>query len=493
MRRPTRRELLRAGAVLLAGTAAGCAGSNLPAARAAARPRRRSRELDVCILGSGFAGTFLALRLAELGVRSVVLEAGGAVDSGRPEGRAELFPIDSIGRLRYPIEDCRTIGVGGTSHRWTGVVARLQPSDFKTRSRFGFGADWPLAYEDLEPYYCLAERRLDTQGPAEGAEGPRSCGFPFFQPPAERPHVVLEGQPLAFGALARSKRGGSGSALRLTEVEIPRLLDSADTELRPNLVALRLLTTDGGTIESVEVRDAGGTISRIQARRFVVAAGVFESARLLLASRADTAPAGLGNGGGWVGRGFTEHPDLRATWETGSKSLTHGIFRSTSTNDRLRAEGLGACHIQLRATRKRTVIYVQPELEPIREHGLALDGSKRDADGRPRMTLDFDLAPRDERSIARALGFRQTLARSFGLDPAAGATWEGWRYHPTGTCRMAQDASQGVVDANLRVFGTENLFVCGASTFPTAGTANPTNTVVALALRLADHLAVVAG
>jgi choline dehydrogenase-like flavoprotein len=124
---------------------------------------------------------------------------------------------------------------------------------------------------------------------------------------------------------------------------------------------------------------------------------------------------------------------------------------------------------------------------------------ERDALGMPRIRLDWRLTGQDKRSLR---GAHEVLAREFGRtgigriqllewlqDPSD--TWSeelAGGFHPMGTTRMADDPRQGVVDRQCRVHGMANLYVTGSSVFPTAGTANPTLTIVALALRLAEHL-----
>lgn len=99
-----------------------------------------------------------------------------------------------------------------------------------------------------------------------------------------------------------------------------------------------------------------------------------------------------------------------------------------------------------------------------------------------------DSTARDRRTRQRAQELLAELAGQAGTEPATAETRLTW-FHPAGTCRMATRPELGVVDPNGRVFGVDNLFVAGAAVFPTSGPANPALTVVALALRLGDHLA----
>ena len=115
--RITRRRFLVGGAAALSSTLLGC------------RPARDADRYDLCVIGSGFAGTHLALRAAERGLSTVLVEAG--------RSQSQAFGFRNRGPVDYPIDQTRFIGLGGGSNRWTGTVARLLPDDFRLRSRLG--------------------------------------------------------------------------------------------------------------------------------------------------------------------------------------------------------------------------------------------------------------------------------------------------------------------------------------------------------------------
>jgi choline dehydrogenase-like flavoprotein len=127
------------------------------------------------------------------------------------------------------------------------------------------------------------------------------------------------------------------------------------------------------------------------------------------------------------------------------------------------------------------------ELEPAAANAIRLDPARRDRWGRPGAVLRADWTPRDRRTRDAALAALESYVRDLGTPSPAPPALR-W-FHPAGVCRMAADAAQGVVDRDGRVHGTGNLYVAGASVFPASGSTNPTLTIVALALRLGDHLA----
>ena len=453
------------------------------------------RGWDVAIIGSGFAGTYLATTLAERGFRTVMVEAGGEVtlkgDRLKRDGDKELFPLRAAGSEDYPITRSRTIGVGGTSAKWTGIATRLFPSDLKEGSRFGIGADWPLVYDELDPHYCTAEKLLRVHGSraAEGTVPPRGCPLPHERKGYTSPAPAFAGRDLRFAGVPRSRREGGRGAVRLAETEIRRFESMPNTALLSDKPVTRIVTTDGRSIDHIEMGRPGERVERLHARVFVVAAGTFESARLLLASTSRWHPEGLGNQAGLVGRNLGLHPSHDLVFEEGRKgALPEGIHRSHTYSDRFRSEKLSACHFQVQVGGGRWSLRAQPQLEPRVGNGIFLDSSETDPFGRPGASLRVALSRRDENTMAVAKGIRNELAETLGLTLAAGREASIWRYHPSGTCRMAASDGRGVVDPDLRVFGTRNLYVSGASVFPTSGTANPTLTVVALTLRLAAHL-----
>ena len=115
------------------------------------RPDAVGGPYDVAVVGSGFAGTHLALRTVSAGLETAIIEAApeGGIDFVSPGG-GNPFSFSNRGEIDYNINLSRVIGVGGTSRHWTGRVNRLRPSDFRLASEFGMDVDWPIGYDDLE-------------------------------------------------------------------------------------------------------------------------------------------------------------------------------------------------------------------------------------------------------------------------------------------------------------------------------------------------------
>lgn len=481
----TRRQfLIDSGFVLGAsavGSLSGCSGGGASDGR-----------YDVCVIGSGFAGTFLALEAVARGHETVVIEAGSRP---RREGTAgtlaDGFEFRSSGELRYPVNGTRAITLGGASVHWGGVTTRLWPEELAMRSTYGRLVDWPISLADIEPYYCRSEVLLLAKGhaPLPGAEPARSCAYPVEKPgPYVDPGIPIEGVDAAYFPIAHSRRGGN-FALRLADEELPAYEAAGGTLLTDRQVT-DIVTLDGKTVDHVATRGLDGSSRKIHARTFVVAAGVVESARLLLASRSSWFDEGLGNRHGLVGHYFNVHPSLQTRFEfRDGIELERGHHRTCSLNDGYRRRGLNGCQYQLDILASGAGRWkAQPEIEPAFDNHVALSPTETDDFGVPLPVVNFAYTEQDARTLEHNYRTLDELTRELARPGAEIRRHDRWRAHPAGTCRMGADETTGVVDSNNRVFGLDNLFVSGASTFPTSGTPNPTNTVVALTLRLADHL-----
>jgi choline dehydrogenase-like flavoprotein len=472
--RLTRRRLLIGGAAGLSSLALGCPPNTA----------RRHADYDVCIIGSGFAGIPLALRCVEHGLSTVVIEAGSRF--------APSFQYRTSGEYDYPVASARLITLGGASGHWGGVTTRLMPEAFEVRSLHGDWVDWPIGYEDLDPYYCQAERFLGVAGyPAvPDVQPPRTCSFPHQYPdPYPGYAMEYEEHPLRFFPLPLAHR--NDQPLRLVDEEIPRFVDSRQATLVDGERVVELATLDGESIDHVKMQNLSGAKSSISARIFVLAAGVVESPRLLLMSQSKWYPKGLGNNQGFVGRYFTYHPLFFAkNFEVdAAKGVPVAFNRTHDLDAMLRGQHLNACNYQVirRSEIPQLDLYISPEVEPRAGNGVALSSDRVDPLGLPMPDLHFNHSERDKKSFTRAKAIGDQLQRQLGIRELHSYKSR-IHSHPAGTCRMGFDAGTSVVDKDLKVFGLDNLYVSGGSVFPVSGTANPTDTVVALTLRLGDHL-----
>jgi choline dehydrogenase-like flavoprotein len=509
-------------------------------------------ETDICVVGGGAAGISLAREFINSGRRIVLLESGGYTpeqatqdlydgsDVGRPY---DLFPLS---RLRY---------FGGTTNHWGGVWCDLPTElDFEAREGVAYSG-WPFPLSHLEPWHRRAQPifKLGPYGYAltDWGIAPTHVPAPFLGP-----HFLC--RVLQQGPAVRFGRDYRAELQRATNITV---------YLHANALGLEA-DGDGRIVRQVKVGVLPDGRFSVRAKKFILASGGIENARLLLLSEREGGAA-LGNDRDNVGRFFMlhleysggtielkdPHADLSfQTGENGALFKRFGVARRFVSYISLSDETKGRLNLPamrlrfqyprlpemdvLRGLISRTtpraqilpdigrIIRQSPGLAsyvarrlrygrnkppsplgaiplrctseqvPNRESRIRL-GNDLDAFGLRKTAIDWRLTAEDHRGFAiahRLLG--EELARSgFGqLQSVVPEDDSGWPndmhgdQHHMGTTRMDADPKQGVVDENCRVHGVENLYVAGCSVFPTGGTFNPTFTIVALALRLADHI-----
>lgn len=491
-------------------------------------------KTDVCIIGAGPAGLTIASTLAGSRIDVVLLESGGAV--AEPTILA-LNEGDVVGDPYAGLSDTRHRQIGGTAATWNtrtahGVGAKFTPLDrldFEARQA-GALPGWPIDFEELTPWYVRAQSTA-ALGPFAYDAAPWSgdgCEpLVEFGPELASGVYHFGGRDALLGPMLRSIRVASNVRMISHATAVRLETDPTDREVR-----------------RIQIGSPNGPTWWVAAGQVVLCGGAIENARLLLYSA--RTPESLGNRSGWVGRCFMEHPRdrslvLRSPSRTAFDRLRFydahehegGALvagRLSIAPDEIRAGGLLNASATLLPAVRETVRVLRSvagplarrrpaeELLPRGGHGwsshpapaLAFDGfsvlinleqapdpenrvvlgRRRDALGIPMPELRWRWRARDEFSrqsvrsvianVLRRAGLGVVRQREVPLDPNA--------HHHAGTTRMHADPRFGVVDANGQVHGVENLHIVGASTFPSAGFANPALTILALALRFAAHL-----
>ena len=504
-------------------------------------------EADVCVIGSGVAGALVAYRCASRGARVLLVEAGPRFDrAGRIEQMRRYlllgqdpWPHDA-GRdayvnssaFEYPLNRYRFRAVGGSTLHWSGMAQRLRPSDFHTRTRYGLGIDWPISYEELEPYYLRAEHELGVAGdPAEGGP-PRSGPFPMPGFPdahgdalwrragaalgiriereahARNNLVPYDGRPpcATFASCNICPIGAQYSA----DWHVAKAEQTGRCTLLADTVVRRLEADAAGRIRTVHATARDGTEHEVQAPTVVLAAHAIESARVLLLSK-------IGNGD-QVGRHLMEHWEHSGTGRSeergypmrvGFPVLTSFHYYEAERDRRgaLKVDFRDAVNPHSDLGRRPGLwgpamarydcenfgrlrrIEINTEHQPNPESRVTLDPTEVDVFGDPVPNIHFALAEIDHVTMNRARAVIGEILGAGGLrDIEVLPAFHGAAHH-MGTCRMSASPETGVVDRNSRVHGTTNLFVASSAIYPTGGAVPPTLTIAALALRLADHLA----
>jgi choline dehydrogenase-like flavoprotein len=448
----------------------------------------------------------------------MLTESGPPADAPCLDGAGGLDAYASSGALRYPVAKSRFRGAGGTSNLWTGTCPRLHPLDFEPNSYTPAGAAWPIRYDALERYYLRAEEELHVRGVSDTpAAPPRSAPFP--RPlPVSIPNLQRLTHD-AGGAIALQQMPWSdwhGRPVQIAVTHLPRFSASPHGRLLCDATATRILCDDGGRVTGIELRALGQPPRIARARVYVIACGGIETARLLLLSRTARFADGIGNHADLVGRCFMEHPVV----VTG-RGAASGLWNPWSLRERALSEpflaegkrqGLGGVRLRWLATRdglgldvsaprqslergiravRQLDVELKTEIEmaPSSENRVTLDDTIRDAFGNPGARVRLQFSDNDRRTMRHAEELTRRALEQVGAEHVSVAPRAPiWNHHHIGTCRMGDNPATSVVDRDLRVHDVDNLYVAGSAPFVTSGVSNPTLTIVALSLRLGDHL-----
>jgi choline dehydrogenase-like flavoprotein len=437
----------------------------------------------------------------------------------------QLYIGSQEGVSYLPLEGSRLRYLGGSTNHWGGWCRPLDDVDFEKRDWLAHSG-WPFTRSELEPYFPRAQALVEAG--------------PFIYDKSEKWTQAFGKTPLTLAPggvytswFQFSKTRNSVLPTHFGERYADDLKGVRRLSLfvRANVTALKL-AQDAGHLEGLEVGTLSGHRFNVRPKYTVLATGAMENARLLLASN-DVAKAGIGNGNDMVGRFFADHPIprdaatmvifagelasfyadfqnangavARATFAPSREfQLSRGVLGSLTTVDNpVELDDLGQAAVEATASAlginassaKSFSLGCGMELAPDPERRLVLT-HERDALGMQRLRLQMRISDQDfahYRETMAELG-RQLLAAGTGmirLDRFQRSEWLeviDWGNHHMGTTRMSDDPRRGVVDSNLAVHGVPNLFIAGSSTFPTYGASNPTLNLVALTLRLADHL-----
>lgn len=530
--------------------------------RASSQPEN---DADVLIIGAGPTGAVAAKRFVEAGMRVVVLEQGDWPDYAKARANHPDFELTAghywsgnpnrrQAPSDYPVDDSASDisavlynAVGGSSVIYAAHWQRNMPSDFCVRSLDGVGNDWPLTYEDLQPYYERVETDFGISGLAGDPAFPPGKGPPL--PPAPlaamgcrvaRAHNDLgwhwwpAPNAIATRAYGPLRPCTQRAACMWGCVEGAK--GSVDITHWPENIrrGVRLIT--GARVRRLEVNKRGlvagavyvdrdGTDHLQRAAVTVLGANGIGTPRILLLSATPAFPHGLANSSGLVGRRLMMHPfgtvvglfddDLGSThgvWgqhlhclEFYETDVARGFVRGAKWGLQPTGGPLSMTrsypwgdnpiwgagfHRALQKRLAHSAMWgIICEDLPEEKNQVVLDPIRKDSDGIPAPKLVYQMSENSK----RLLQFH--LARAGESLQAAGASEivvaplireTGW--HLLGTTVMGTDPARSVVDPWGRCHDVPNLYVFDGSIWPTSSGMNPTATIAALALRCADRL-----
>jgi len=455
-------------------------------------------DYDACIVGTGPAGCTLAERLSDAGYRVLLVESGTALTDG--QGMQKAFTLDvysNSGPLDYPLQGSRMRVFGGTSNIWTGRCPRMLPSDFADNP-LAPGGTWPISYLELQPFYRQAEKTLHVVGDRlTASHAPRDSDLPGQAPQdISRMRAVIEpaGVAVDYPPVSNMRHlFEDAGPVRFIRDSLPALSRRNNVHVVSDATATRVLTGGEGVVTGIQVQSVQGARKVLTAKRYVIAGGAVESTRLLLLSQSDRFPAGIGNHADHLGRYFMEHPFVGYSarmpgmepfdrWQLG---------RTYQYCDLLKKEGQGGILLGFYGSPKEPDslrIELGIEMAPSADNRIRLNPDRLDPFGNPGADLNLAFSSRDQQLLMRGEEIVHDIFKRLGGVDVTKKDSLHWSHHHMGTTRMSKAAGDGVVDADLRVHGTENLHVLSSSVFVTAGVANPTLTITALAHRLSGHL-----
>ncbi|HLX39613.1 MAG TPA: GMC family oxidoreductase [Ktedonobacteraceae bacterium] len=506
-----------------------------------------NETVDFCIVGVGSAGGVLIQRLARAGFKVVGIEAGPFWDTERDwvsdeAGSSKLY----WNQLRMTGgSDPVTLGannsghgVGGGSVHWAGFTPRFHPSDFRVYSEDGVGADWPIDYADIKPYYELLEKEIPVSGPAYYPWGDPH-GYTYGPHPlggvgdilvkgCTRLGIrVVAGGPVAINAGSHADRphciyrgfciqGCKVGAKQSTLVShVPDAIRHG-AEIRPNCMVSRINMGKNGLVEGVTYIDPDGKEVVQKAKIVIISGYAIETPRLLLNSACPGFEKGLANSSDTVGRYLMvqignvvlgRFPDLVRMYKAPpANALTEEFYETNPKNDFVRGFAIQTVGPLPIAFAKQMMVAkgawgwgmrrvmmdynhwcalgVLGEILPWADNRVQI-AEEKDTFGIPVAKVTFSMKDNDKK-IAKA-----GVAKATEIMYAAGAeevVQEARYAHLVGGARMGMDPATSVTDSFGRTHDIPNLFVCDGSILPTQGSANPGLTIQALAARTADFL-----
>lgn len=517
-------------------------------------------DADYIVVGSGAAGAAASWFLSSQGKAVICLEQGHAVDRAALPGlkrdwelahRRAFSPFGAERDSGPTVDDeaseiaiAEFAAVGGATVLFSGHFPRFHPSDFFSQTLDGVGEDWPISYDDLEPFYDLNDSQMVVSGLSGDPAYPPIRGMQPPVPIGTMGAVLGEGFNRlgwhwwpSYSAIATRSVGTRSKCLNAGPCNtgcVAGAKSSVDVSYWPAAMAngvrletgckvTRLNADQENRISSVEAVYADGRRRTYRARNYMLACNGIGTPRLLLSSNDWRNPSGLANSSGLVGRGLMLHPlaYVEGRFEQslsshhgpqGCSIASHEFYETDTTRNFVRGfsfqalRGPGPVEWSRSLVQRRQVkmgpkflgafldtfdkvACMSAIIEDLREddNRIELHPTKRDSYGLRLPQIFYKTGQNSRNMLSFALDRgREVMAAagsvsSWGYGPVRRAGW-----HLMGTCRMGEDRRTSVVDRFGRSHDHANLFVADSSVFVTSGAVNPTSTLQAVALWVAN-------
>jgi choline dehydrogenase-like flavoprotein len=525
---------------------------------------------DVVVIGSGVAGSIVAHQLAQAGKSVIILEAGPRVPRWQTVERFRNQPNKYDNTQCYPSHPAAPHPeyeppnhyliqkgpdpfysqylriVGGTTWHWAASAWRFLPNDFKEKTMYGVGRDWPIQYEDLEPFYYRAEVELGVWGDQNYDYGsPRKQPYPMPPLPLsynEKTAMdILNKHDSTYNIVvepvARNSRPYDGrptccgnnncmpicpiGAMYCGVVHADKA-ELAGAKLITEAVVYKLEVGAKNKIVAAHYKDPQGGEHRVEGRYFVVAANGIETPKLLLMSTSHDFPNGVANSSDMVGRNLMDHPGTGVSFYAnqelwpgrGPQEMTSligyrdGAFRANESAKKIHMSNMNRIQQEAQNVfaqgkllkpaeinhqiRDRAARFVEfdafHEILPSPANRIVPSKTEKDVLGIPKPEIHYQIDDYVKRGAVKTREFYATAAKVLGGTEVKFNDVFQPNNHITGATIMGNDPRDSVVDGHCRTHDHQNLFISSSSTMPCVGTANVTLTIAALALRIADVL-----
>ena len=495
-------------------------------------------EGDICIIGAGAAGISMALEWMNTPYKIILLEGGGFEYDDRVQ---QLYAGKTTGQHYFPLVSCRLHYFGGTTGHWAGWCSTFDAIDFEKRDWIPHSG-WPIKREDLDPFYARAQKNVDL--------GPYNYSVEYWQ--KQDPSMiampldknVVWNKMWQFSPPTRFGEKYKDTIVNAKNIHLYTYANVVDIKANENISSVEEVTVKNYAGKEHRVRAKYFVLAccSIQNARVLLASnqqapkglgngndlvGRFfmehieiKAAELWLAkpdpmqlymwewgktkARAELAISAQKQQEYKILNGTAAlnpleiakgEPSMIEIWsEDAKKNMerlnSYGKEEGDNGETKVSAEKKAYQSFQL---------FTRVEQAPNPNSRVTLD-TEKDSLGMPRAMLHWELTPFEKRSIRQIYKLigqevgRTGIGRVRLMEYLRDEKDESWPeftgggWHHMGTTRMSEDPKQGVVDANCKVHGISNLFVAGASCYVTAAAPNPTLTLIALTIRLADHL-----
>jgi choline dehydrogenase-like flavoprotein len=506
-----------------------------------------NEPVGVLVIGAGASGAAFAWSIADAGMSNGLdWESRGMGDFGMSPNTRGLPSDYPVNEQDSDISPVMYNAVGGSTILWAAHFPRLTPRDFRAKTDDGVGEDWPINYETLEPYFAQNDRMMGVSGLSGDP------AYPYHEPPLPPLPFGKTGNAVAAGfeklgwhwwpsdsAILSQEYEGRDACINLgpcltgcsqgakasTDITYWPVAQRKGVEMRTGCRVREITVRADGMADGVLYYDEEGELQEQKAEIVVMACNGIGTPRLLLNSKSERHPDGLANSSGLVGKNLMFHPYAMITGifeeslqgrrgPVGCSFWSHEFYKTDLSRGFVRGysieavRGMGPAQTALMGMASgrvpwgndhheafariydhtTTLLGITEDL-PEETNTVTLDPELKDANGIPAPKVTYHLSENSQKMLAHAVERgTEALTAAGAVETISDPLMQGAGWHLMGTARMGRDPKTSVVNERGQAHDVKNLFIVDGSIFVTAGGVNPTSTIQALALYVADNI-----